>query len=208
MKTVFLYAVFALFLFFVNGILGRIQYGYREHLFAYGKFSFESDNGENFAGNFFLKIVNPAIYLALLCAILQQVKAEALCRSSWMVIPLYWGIRFLHIAAKNLFLFVNWRYELFSLCLSLLLGEGTFFLLLPLLNANASIFIPVDELRNAIWFAIIAYLAKVIWDISKTLYYAIGDYNHDSSYVQEVSAIYDQLSELISTDELIDHTSI
>ena len=126
-----------------------------------------------------------------------------------MVIPLYWVIRFLHIAAKNLFLFVNWRYELFSLCLSLLLGEGTFFLLLlPLLNANASIFIPVDELRNAIWFAIIAYLAKVIWDISKTLYYAIGDYNHDSSYVQEVSAIYDQLSELISTDELIDHTSI
>ena len=170
MKILFLYTLFALFLFLLNGLLGKLQYGFRDQFFAYGKFSFYPDPEENFAGNFFLKIINPAIYISLVCAMLQHIGCEALCRAAWSILPLYWLIRLIHIAAKNLFLFINWPYELAAALLSLLLGEGIFFLfLLPLLNTDTPIFIPIEELRNAVWFAIIAYLAKVLWDISKTL---------------------------------------
>ena len=161
--------VIALGLFVVNGALGALQYGYRGKLFQYGQFGFAMDEEENFAGNFFLKVVNPAIYLALCCALLQDRYNEILFRSLWLVIPLYWGIRLLFLIIKGRFFILNWRYEVVSIVLSLCLGEGTFFgVVIPLVNENESVFIPIDEIRNAIWFAIIAYIAKCIWDISKT----------------------------------------
>lgn len=56
--------LFAFGLFFLNALLGRIQYGLSGKLFQYGKFTFADAEQQNFSGNFFQKIVNPAVYLA------------------------------------------------------------------------------------------------------------------------------------------------
>ena len=69
---------------------------------------------------------------------------------------------------KNLLVFVNWKYEIYAFILSILLSEGTLYLLIrPLIESNQSVFLDAAEFRNAFWYALIAYLAKLFWDISK-----------------------------------------
>lgn len=72
---------------------------------------------------------------------------------------------------KNVFVYLNLKHEAIALALSLLLGETVFFKIIkPLLTQNKSIWIPVTELRDALWFAIFAYLAKTTWEIMKQSY--------------------------------------
>ncbi len=90
-------------------------------------------------------------------------------------------LRVLYIAAKNRFWLINRRYELLSAIFSLLLGEGVFFgALMPLMEAGESVFITAQDLRNAIWFAILAYIAKAAWDVCK------GAFEEGRLYSQEV----------------------
>lgn len=171
----------ALGLFCLNALLGAIQYRHRGDLFAYGKFSFDPKPEQQFSGNFFQKTVNPAIYTALLCALFQRAGWGALCRSLWLTVPLYWMLRALYIAAKNRFWLINRRYELLSAVFSLLLGEGVFFgALMPLMEAGESVFISAQDLRNAVWFAILAYIAKTAWDVCR------GAFEEGRLYSQEV----------------------
>lgn len=157
----------AFVLYLLNGWLGNIQQDHRD-LFKYGKFTFESNTDISFSGNFFQKIVNPAVYLAIACTILQHFSLESVALDLWLLVPFYWLFRIAFYLIKNLFSFVNWKYELYAFSLSILLSEGTlFFLIRPLIESNESIFIDATEFRNAFWFALIAYLAKLFWDISK-----------------------------------------
>lgn len=69
---------------------------------------------------------------------------------------------------KNVFVFLNLKYEAIAFILSILLGEGTFFLIiLPLLHQNESIWISAAALRDALWYAIFAYVFKTSWDIMR-----------------------------------------
>lgn len=180
MKVILLNIFLASILFVANGLLGRLQYGYRGRLFEYGRFTFDAEENGNFAGNFFLKIVNPAIYVAVLCAAFQKLQYEDLCISLWLIIPAYWILRLVYIVTKNYFLVINWKYEIFAAGASMLLGEGVFFLvLMPLIRAKEEVFISVTELRDAVWFAIIAYIAKVVWDIGKATFTAESIYPDD-----------------------------
>ena len=156
-------------LFFLNGILGKLQYGLSGKLFEYGKFTFEGGSDQSgFSGNFFQKIVNPAVYLAVVAAIAQHLLTVELIESMWLLIPIFWIYRLLFMITKNVLVFLNLKYEAIALVLSLLLGETIFFRIIkPLLVQNKSIWIPATELRDALWFAILTYLAKVIWEIMK-----------------------------------------
>lgn len=156
-------------LFFLNGILGKLQYGLSGKLFEYGKFTFEGGADQSgFSGNFFQKIVNPAVYLAVVAAIAQHLLTVELIESMWLLIPIFWIYRLLFMITKNVLVFLNLKYEAIALVLSLLLGETIFFRIIkPLLVQNKSIWIPATELRDALWFAILTYLAKVIWEIMK-----------------------------------------
>lgn len=156
-------------LFFLNGKLGKLQYGLSGTLFKYGKFTFEgAADQSNFSGNFFQKIVNPAVYLAVVAAIVQHFLPVGFIESMWLLIPIFWIYRLLFMVVKNVFVFLNLKYEAIALVLSLLLGEAVFFMIIkPLLARNESIWIQATALRDALWFAILAYLAKVTWEIMK-----------------------------------------
>lgn len=187
-------AVLAGGLFLLNTWLGRVQYGMRGNPFEYGKFCFESEREEDFSGNFFLKTVNPAIYLAVAAAVIQGRLPDQYIRSLWMLIPAFWALRFLYIIVKNRIIFLNLKYELSACFASLLLGEGTFFLLvLPLLAAGESIWIPAAEIRDAVWFAIIAYLAKTVWDIMKRNFQGANLYPADKKR-SIINSRYDKFS--------------
>ena len=167
-RLLFFNVVLAVGLFLLNSWLGRVQYGIPGNPFEYGKFYFESDGEENFSGNFFLKTVNPAIYLSVIAAAIQGRLSDEYINSLWMLIPAFWMLRFLYMVVKNRIIFLNFKYELSACFVSLLLGEGTFFLIIePLLAEGESIWIPTTEIRDAVWFAIIAYLAKTVWDIMR-----------------------------------------
>lgn len=123
MKTAVLNILLAIVLFFLNGLLGRLQYGAPGNLFEYGRFSFSMDGSENFSGNFFLKVFNPTIYTAVLCAVFQAVGYEEICRSLWLIAPAYWVIRILFILIRDFFEILNWRYEFYAAIASMLLCE-------------------------------------------------------------------------------------
>lgn len=157
----------ALILYLLNGWLGNIQQDHKD-LFKYGKFTFESNPSTNFSGNFFQKIVNPAVFLAIVCAILQHFSLETVALDLWLLVPFYWILRMLFYLFKNLFAFVNWKYEACALITSITLSEGTMLLLIrPLIEDGKAVFLDATEFRDAFWFALIAYLAKLFWDISK-----------------------------------------
>ena len=113
--------LFAFGLFFLNALLGRIQYGLSGKLFQYGKFTFADAEQQNFSGNFFQKIVNPAVYLAVIAAVMQTYLPAEFIRSLWLLVPLFWIIRLGYMAVKNVILFLNRPYELTAAGLSLFL---------------------------------------------------------------------------------------
>ncbi len=167
MRYIVLNALFAVALFIINVILGKLLSG--NPLFAYGRFTFNLDEGQSFAGNFFLKIINPTVYMAILCAVLQALGWIKTCYSLWMLIPFYWLLRAISMIVKNIFLYSNWKYEIIAFLMSIVLGEGVFFILLkPLMNKSESVLISHEALRDAVWYAIIAYVLKMLWDVYKT----------------------------------------
>lgn len=161
-------ALFAIILFFVNGQLGKLQYGISEPLFEYGKFTFESSCSNNFSGNFFQKIVNPTVYLAIISAGTQYFLTADYLESLWLLIPLFWLCRLIYMIWRNVFIFLNIKYEVIAFILSILLGEGIFFcIILPLLHQNENIWISPAALRDALWYAILVYIFKTMWDIMR-----------------------------------------
>lgn len=164
-------ALLAVILFFINGQLGKLQYGISEPLFEYGKFTFESSCPHSFSGNFFQKIVNPTVYLAAISAVAQYFLPAGyadFAESLWLLIPMFWLCRLIYMIWRNVFVFLNLKYEALALLLSMLLGEGTFFrIILPLLRQGENLWISAAALRDALWYAVLAYVFKTSWDIMR-----------------------------------------
>ena len=155
-------------LFFGNGFLGKLQYNMEWNIFAYGKFTFSSSENHDFSGNFFLKIVNPSIFLALVAVLGQWLECEAIISSFWLLVPCYWLWRLAFIIFRNLFVFLNLKYEGIACAISIILSESIFFAIIkPLLAQNESLWISSTELRDGVWFAIITYIAVTAWNIMK-----------------------------------------
>ena len=167
MKLLALNIGFTIIFFIINSIIGKLQSGHK--LFEYGRFSFNLDEDVSFVDNFILKIINPTVYMAILCAIFQKLGYLDICNSLWMTIPLYWLFRIIYMFVKNILIYTNLKYEFIAFLMSAVLGEGAFWLLLkPLMEKNESVFISHEEMRDAIWYGIIAYALKIIWDVYKT----------------------------------------
>lgn len=164
-------AACALLLYFGNGLLGWLK-SRAKGVFDYPEFNFSHISTDNFADQFFQKIVHPAIFLGIVAAVLQYFSMEAAAAELWLVLPLFWLLRLLHILLWDLSPFTNWGYEIASMLLSVLLGEGAVFLFIrPLIAQQMPIFIPATQFRDAFWFAAMAYIAKRCWDVAKlTLY--------------------------------------
>lgn len=168
LRYVIFNAISALGLFLLNGQLGKLQYGISEPLFEYGRFTFESSDEQSFSGNFFQKIVNPAVYLAAIAASVQYFLPAPYIESLWLLIPLFWAFRLLYMIWRNVFIFLNLKYEIFAFIFSLLLGEGVLFcIILPVFHQDESIWISPTALRDALWYAILAYIAKTLWEIMR-----------------------------------------
>ncbi len=192
----------ALALFLLNGQLGKLQHGISESLFEYGKFSFVPTSKQSFAGNFFQKIVNPAVFLAVAAAITQHYLTSDYVESLWLLIPLFWICRLIYMIGRNLFVFLNLKYEILALVLSLALGEGVFFCIIePLLIEGEQIWISSAALRDALWYAILAYLAKTAWEIMKKSFREENIYSneHRSKIVMKR---HDKLSKKYGNDIL------
>ena len=169
MNTVLaLNAALALGLFVLCRLLGQLQSGSLRIHFSYGTFGFsDADGNRSFANNFFSKAIIPTIYLAVCCAVAQALH-WAYIPTFWLIFPMYWGIRAVFLGALNRWGSIHLPSELaafaVSLCLEFVIFRGV---ILPLLRDGLPIFIPPEELRSAVWYAILAYLAKLCWDISK-----------------------------------------
>ncbi len=159
--------IFALLLLAINGILGKWK---RRHtdMFSYSSFNFTDVTEDNFSDNFFQLLIHPAIFLAIISATLQFLSYDSLVRSLWLVVPLYWALRFIIALFQDMLRFINLRLQLVLLVCSLIISEGTFFLIIiPLLNKGKEIFIDLEQFRDAFWFAVLCFMAKFIWDFAK-----------------------------------------
>lgn len=154
-------------LLWVNGILGKWKL-HSSSFFEYSEFGFQEISEENFSENFFQMIVHPPIYLALVCYVLQCISADNIIPNLWLLVPFYWAVRVAYAILRDTFAFTNWCVQIRAFFISILLSEGTlFFIILPLLEKDESIFIDALEFRDAFWYAALIYFAKLIWDSVK-----------------------------------------
>ena len=161
--------VLAIFFFILNGMIGKIELK-QPNIFEYHSFSFW-EKESNFSGNFFAKIVNPSVYLAIAAAIVQVVGKIEFAYSLWILVPMFWLIRWGHSIIRNIIVFLNITYELVACLVSIGISQIIFWgIVRPLLENHESVWIPATALRDALWFGIIAYLAKIIWDILRTCF--------------------------------------
>ena len=158
--------ILAWILLFINGKLGKWKQ-YTFDFFSYSSFEFGDINKEKFSDNLFQLLIHPAIYLALVGSILQAFSCETIVRSLWLLVPLYWMLRFAVMALRDMFFFQNWPLQIALLFVSLLLSEGTFFLMMRLMDGGNVIFIDLEQFKDAFWFAALGFAAKFVWDFLK-----------------------------------------
>lgn len=166
-KGLIINAVFSLILFKINGLIGMVKS--KSNLTKeYATFEFRDLDEKNFSGNFFHAVIHPAIFLAIASVILQSLSMGGLAMDLWLVVPLYWLLRFLHTVFWNRLNLVNWRYDLPAFITSVVLGELILFTIIrPLIINEKTVFINLEQFRDAFWFAAFTYLAKLFWDIFK-----------------------------------------
>ena len=151
----------------VNGLLGQWK-SHSNNFFGYSAFGFEEISETNFSENFFQMIVHPPVYLAFVCGIVQLLSFGDIIPNLWLVVPFYWLLRVIYALLLDTFVFTNWHMQIKAFIFSLLLSEFTlFFIVVPLLRDNKSIFIEAEAFRDAFWYAVFIYLAKRIWDSVK-----------------------------------------
>lgn len=167
MNIIILNLILACVLFIINALLGKLQYLYK-NIFEYEIFSFAQISNGNYSGNFFQLIINPVVFVTIICTFAQSKGNTDMCINLWQVILYYWGLRIIFYLIKGRLRFINWLYEIVAFCISNLLGLFVLFkCLIPLIEAEENIFISLESLRDAIWGAIIFYIFKVLWDICK-----------------------------------------
>jgi len=159
--------IFAWLLLFINGKIGSWKQS-DSSLFGYSEFEFKDITEENFSDNFFQLLIHPAIYLAIISWILQLLSLDAIVHTLWLMVPLYWALRLIVAVFRDTLCFLNWRFQVVLFLVSLLLSEGTLFLIiLPLLEKKQTVFINLEQFRDAFWFAVFCFLAKFFWDYAK-----------------------------------------
>ena len=60
---------------------------------------------------------------------------------------------------------MDFKYECIRFTLSIIITSAVFYVICKLRENEQSLFIPWDEIRNAVWYALLAYIAKLIWDM-------------------------------------------
>jgi len=159
--------MFAWLLLLINGRIGKWKER-PSNVFSYSAFGFRDITEDNFSDNFFQVLIHPAIYLAIISSILQVLSVKSIVYKLCLVVPFYWGLRFVVAAFRDTACFLNWRFQFVLFLVSLLLSEGTlFFIIRPLIDQKKSIFIDLEQFRDSFWFAVFCVIAKFIWDYSK-----------------------------------------
>lgn len=171
--------VLAVFLFFVNGFVGSLLTKY--NLFDYDPLFYEnsdSSSGNLGIANFAMRVVHPIIFMAIVATVLQgllQSAALPWIKTLWLLSPLYWLVQYLYAKFRNRTELHVKHVERFNFILSFVFFEVIFLLVILLASEDGkstvpSIFIPLDELRNAVWYAILAFIVTEIWEIFKYHY--------------------------------------
>ncbi len=167
MNAVVLNIIFGVAIFIINGLLGKLQNFYK-NIFEYEIFSFANRSNGSYSGNFFQMVVNPTIFITIACAVMQCCGETGLCASLWQTVLWYWAARMLFCFIMGRLYLMNWWYEACAFVLSVLLAFFVHFTcLVPLLNDGEDIFISVESLRDAVWFAILSCAVKLLWDMGK-----------------------------------------
>lgn len=178
-KAIVMNFILAVILFFTNGFIGSL-------LSKYSFFDYEpllyngqnTDDSRKGVTNFSLKVIHPIIFMAVVATILQGIlETDAIpwIKTLWLLCPFYWLDQYIYAVVRNRTKFHLAHVERFNFVISFVFFE-TIFLLIVLLvteegkNTVPYLFIPLDELRNAIWYAIIAFVVKDIWQIFKSHY--------------------------------------
>lgn len=178
-KAIVMNFILAVILFFTNGLIGSL-------LSKYSFFDYEpllyggqnTDNSRMGVTNFSLKVIHPIIFMAVVATILQGIlETDAIpwIKTLWLLCPLYWLVQYIYAVIRNRTKFHLAHVERFNFVISFVFFETIFLLIVLLVTEEGKktvpyIFIPLDELRNAIWYAIIAFVVKDIWEIFKSHY--------------------------------------
>lgn len=111
-QYIILLAALSSSLFVFNGIVGRFLSKLPAPLRIYTSPRLVITANENFVGNFFLQILNPILFSTTACAYFEYISPPELCKQLWLIVPIYWGMRFSFLSLKNYWLLMNHVHEI------------------------------------------------------------------------------------------------
>lgn len=157
----------SLFAFVFGTFLGSILLKHKFDLFRYGSLkSMASEENQSYVGNFALMVIWPSLFLTLICDVFQLLNQGQLIYVSILIIPLYWIVRFLQVVFMQRIKYIRWGFHIISCLCSLAFGVIVWkFFIIRLYEYGLPIGLPLDEFRNALWFAIICLIIKMIWEL-------------------------------------------
>lgn len=125
---------------------------------------YERVDGKMYIGHLALLVLLPSILMAIAAAVCQSMGYFHFLKTFYLIIPLFWIIRELIIQLDHSRIYFDNRLDLLELIFSNALGILIYFFIRKLISKSESILMSITELRDAIWFAIIVYVGKILWD--------------------------------------------
>lgn len=167
MEKFFILILFAIFEYFITTIITNsiniINYEYIS--LKYTSFKFSISNNSPTGLNTLIKIFLPAIYITILSGILYNLNFNKYVNNIFLVTMFYYLIKWLiMIIVLNRTALINWKNEFIYFLLSFSLSWVIYKIFI---SKTTEIFIPIDEIRTAIWVGIITF---ILGTLIKTIY--------------------------------------
>lgn len=165
--SIVLFVFFAIILFIISGLLGKVMYHHDDSLFSYSTFHCNSEKDETLGGNFVLKTFFPSVFIVIISWLLQITNQDILTKNIWLIVVFYWVVRILYILIiLNRASLTNYVYEFISLTISVVSSLIVYYVFIEYcIQNNISVFLSRDELRSGIAFSLFLYAVSIIWKI-------------------------------------------
>lgn len=138
---------------------------YEEIAINYSIFRFKAKENGRYGINMLIRTLFPVCFIIIVAGIFYNNNLDQYVNNIYVVTITFYLFRWANIAIiQRRGLLHYWRREFFCFILALSLSVVVYY---TFITKTREIFMPIEALRDAIWFAIISLMVGLIWNISK-----------------------------------------
>lgn len=138
---------------------------YEEISVNYAVFRFKTKEIEHYGINMLIRIFFPIIFIIITSGVLYKLNLDIYVKNIYLVTAMFYIYRWIFIiAVQRRTLLHYWRREFTCFVLSMFISVWVYY---GFIIQTREIFISLEALRDAIWFAIISFFVGLTWNLYK-----------------------------------------